>query len=82
MQRSEQQLPSVSLETFHEPPYSVHESEVNEENKALPTHGNSALGGFGGKTRNNSAPFFFSFFPFLAMHFCVGPLRARETTYS
>ena len=50
MLRSEQQLPSVLLETFYEPHYSMHESEVNEENKVLATHGNSALGGFGGKT--------------------------------
>ena len=64
MLRSEQQLPSVSSETSHEPQYSMHESEVNEENKALATHGNSALGGFGGKTRNNSA-LFFSPFSFL-----------------
>ncbi|XP_044179068.1 ankyrin-3-like, partial [Acropora millepora] len=49
MLRSEQQLPSVSLETFHEPHNSMHESEVNEENKALATHGNGALGGFGGE---------------------------------
>ncbi|XP_015777362.1 PREDICTED: uncharacterized protein LOC107355329 isoform X6 [Acropora digitifera] len=46
---SEQKLPSVSLETFYEPHYSMHESEVNEENKALATHGNSALGGFEGE---------------------------------
>ncbi|XP_044166994.1 myosin-11-like [Acropora millepora] len=45
--RSEQQLPSVLLETFYEPHYSMHESEANEENKVLAMHGNSALGGFG-----------------------------------
>ena len=58
---SEQKLPSVSLETFYEPHYSMHGSEVNEENKTLATHGNSALGGFEGKTRNNSALFFLLF---------------------
>ena len=61
---SEQKLPSVSLETFYEPHHSMHESEVNEENKALATHGNSALGRFEGKSRNNSA-LFFSPFSFL-----------------
>ena len=28
------------------------------------------------------AHFFFLLFPFLTMHFCVGPFRARETNYS
>ena len=61
MLRSEEKPPSVSLETFYEPHYSMHESEVNEENEALSTHGNSALGGFEGKARNNSALFFSPF---------------------
>ena len=67
---SEQKLPSVSLETFYEPHHSMHESEVNEENKALATHGNSALGRFEGKSRNNSALFFFSLF-FFELCTCV-----------
>ena len=61
MLRSEQKLPSVSLETFYEAHYSMHESEVNKENKALATHGISSLGGFEGKTKSNSALFFSPF---------------------
>ena len=73
MPRSEQQLPSVSSQIFQEPHYSLYQSKVNEENRALATHGNSTLGGFGGKTKNNSVCFFHLF---LIVHSPVGPLRA------
>ena len=58
MLKSEQELPSVSSESFHETHHSMHKSKINEENKALATHGNSTLGGFGGKTKTNSIVFF------------------------
>ncbi|XP_074622706.1 uncharacterized protein LOC141880983 isoform X1 [Acropora palmata] len=49
MLRSEEQLPSVSSETFYEPHFSMHKSKSNEEKKALATPGNSTSGGFGGE---------------------------------
>ena len=58
MLRSEQQLPSVSSETFYEPHFSKHKSKSNEEKKALVTPGNSTSGGYGGKTKTNSVLFF------------------------
>ena len=58
MLRSEEQLPSVSSETFYEPHFSMHKSKSNEEKKALATPGNSTSGGFGGKTKTNSVLFF------------------------
>ena len=67
MLRSEQQLPSVSSETFYEPHYSMHKSKVYEDNKALATHGDSTLGRFGGKTKTNSVLFFLLFS--LTVHF-------------
>ena len=54
MLRSEEQLPSVSSETFYEPHFSMHKSKSNEEKKALATPGKSTSGGFGGKTKTNS----------------------------
>ena len=57
MLRSEQQLPSVSPETFYEPHFSMHKSKSNEENKALSSPGNSATGEFGGKTKTKSVLF-------------------------
>lgn len=79
MLKSEEKLPSVSSETFYEPHHSMHKSEVNEENKALATHGNSTLGGFGGKTKTNSIVFSLLV---LTVHSPLGPLRALETNYS
>ena len=73
MLKSEQELPSVSSETFYEPHHSLYKSEINEENKALATHGNSTLGGFGGKT--NSSSIVFSLLV-LTVHSPLGPLRA------
>ena len=58
MLRSEEQLPSVSSETFYEPHFSMHKSKSNEESKALATPGNSTSRGFGGKTKTNSVLFF------------------------
>ena len=53
IQRSEQQLPSVSSDTFVEP-HSVLKSKIAEEERALATHGNKEnLGEFGGETKNN-----------------------------
>ena len=50
IQRSLQQLPSVSSEAFVEP-HSVHKSKIAEEERALATHGNKKdLGEFGGET--------------------------------
>ena len=50
IQKSEQQLPSVSSETFHEP-HSVHKSKITEEEKALATYENKKyLREFGGET--------------------------------
>ena len=57
MLMSEQELPSVLSETFHETRHSVHKSKIDEENKALATHGNSTLGGFGGKAKTSSIVF-------------------------
>ena len=68
MLKSDQQLPSVSSQTFQEPTYSMHKSKVHEDNKALATHGNSTLEGFGGKTKTNSI-LFFSFFVFVFLFF-------------
>ena len=51
-----------------------HKSKINEENKALATHGNSTLGGFGGKTKINSIVFFFALCFSAALPF--SPLRA------
>ena len=62
MLKSEQELPSVSSETFYETHHSVYKSKINEENKVLAAHGNSTLGGFGGKTKTNSMVFSPSFF--------------------
>ena len=58
MLRSEQQLPSVSSETFFEPHFSMHKSKSNEEKKALATPGNSTSGGYGGKTKTDNVLFF------------------------
>ena len=58
MLRSEEQLPSVSSETFYVPHFSMHKSKSNEEKKALATPGNSTSGGFGGKTKTDSVLFF------------------------
>ena len=66
MLRSEQQLPSVSSETFYEPHFSMHKSNINEENKALSSPGNSATGGFGGKTKTKNV--LFSSLLFLTVH--------------
>ena len=71
MLKSEQELPSVSSETFYETHHSVYKSKINEENKFLAAHGNSTLGGFGGKTKTvtNSmvfSPFFNGALPFRA----------------
>ena len=50
IQSSEQQLPSFSSETFHEP-HSVHKSKITEEEKALGTYENKKyLREFGGET--------------------------------
>lgn len=50
IQRSEQQLPSVSSETFFES-CSVHTSIINDEEKALASHKNKQyLGEIGGET--------------------------------
>ena len=47
---SEQQLPSVSSETFHEP-HSVHKSKITEEEEALAAYENKKyLKEFGGET--------------------------------
>ena len=80
MLRSEEQLPSVSSETFYEPHFSMHENKSNEEKKALAIPGNSTSGGFGGKTRTNEV-----LFPsrlFLTVHSPFGPFRTKETNYS
>ena len=54
MQRSHQQLLSVSSGTFCEP-HSVHKSKVTEEEKGLATYGNKKyLGEFGGETNSNT----------------------------
>ena len=54
IQRSEQQLPSVSSETFIEP-HSARKSKITEEERALATHGNKKyLGEFGGETKSNT----------------------------
>ena len=58
----------------------MHKSKSNEEKKALATPGNSTSGGFGGKTKTNSV--LFSSRVFLAVHFPLGPFRAKETNYS
>ena len=70
MLKSEQELPSVSSETFYEPHYSMHKSKIYEENKALAAHGNSSLGGFEGKTKTNSVLFVLLF---LTVHSPLGP---------
>ena len=57
MLRSEEQLPSVSTETFYEPHFSMHKSKSDEEGKALATPGNSTSRGFGGKTKTNRVLF-------------------------
>ena len=50
IQRSEQQWPSVSSETFHEP-HSVHKNIITEEDRALATYQNKKyLREFGGET--------------------------------
>ena len=61
MLKSEQELPSVSSETFYETHHSMYKSKINEENKVLAAHGKSTLGGFEGKTKTNNLVFF-SFF--------------------
>ena len=69
MLKSEQELPSVSSETFYETHHSMYKSKITEENKVLAAHGNSTLGGFGGKTKTNSivfSPFFNGALPFRA----------------
>ena len=54
VQRSEQQLPSVSSETFHEP-HSMHRREITEDEKALATYENKkSLKEFGGETKSNT----------------------------
>jgi len=54
IQRSEQQLPSVSSDTFVEP-HSAHKSKITEEERALATHGNKKyLEEYGGKTKSNT----------------------------
>ena len=54
IQRSEQQLPSVSSDTFVEP-HSVHKSKITEEERALATHENKKdLEEYGGKTKSNT----------------------------
>ncbi|KAK2561289.1 hypothetical protein P5673_015772 [Acropora cervicornis] len=40
MLKSEQELPSVSSETFYETHHSMYKSKINEENKVLAAHGN------------------------------------------
>ena len=50
IQRSEQQLPSVSSEAFHDP-HAVPKSNITEEGKALATYENKKyLREFGGET--------------------------------
>ena len=50
IQRSKQQLPSVSSETFHES-HSVHKNKITEVEKALATYENKEyLREFGGET--------------------------------
>ena len=50
IQRSEQQLPSVSSETLHGP-HPVHKNKITEEEKALATYENKKyLREFGGET--------------------------------
>ena len=54
IQRSEQQVPSVSSETFIEP-HSVHKSKIAEEERALTTHRNKKdLKEYGGETESNT----------------------------
>ena len=54
IQRSEQQLPSVSSDTSVEP-HSAHKSKITEEQRALATHGNKKyLEEYGGKTKSNT----------------------------
>ena len=73
MLRSEEQLPSVSSETFYEPHFSMHKSKSNEEKKALATPGNSTSGGYGGKTKTNSVLFFLPLIFNCALIFKVFP---------
>ena len=47
--------------------------KINEENKALATHGNSTLGGFDVKTKTNSV---LVVLLFLMVHSPLGPHRA------
>ena len=50
IQSPEQQLPSVSSETLHEP-HSVHKNRITEKEKALATYENKKyLKEFGGET--------------------------------
>ena len=50
IQSPEQQLPSVSSETLHEP-HSVHKKRITEKEKALATYENKKyLKEFGGET--------------------------------
>ena len=54
IQRSEQQLPSVSSDTFVEP-HSARKSKITDEERALATHENKKdLEEYGGNTKSNT----------------------------